>query len=501
MTVGCGGAEAAIGCRRVDRIRTFVRYLSTRDPGKPPATFSFEEVLLGGLAADGGLYVPTRLPLLDTAILAGLAGLPYADLAARIVGLFAGETFAAGELHDLATAAYRGFSHQAVAPLVQLDERLWLLELFHGPTLAFKDLALQLLGRLFDVLLARRGEHATIVGATSGDTGSAALAACAGCAALDVFILYPQGRISEVQRRQMTTVEGANVHAIAIQGTFDDCQDLVKALFADRALAAELNLSAVNSINWARIAAQTVYYLAAGLALGAPARALSFAVPTGNFGNVYAAHVARAMGLPVARLVIATNRNDSLARYFTTGHMEIAAVEPSLSPSMDIQVASNFERLLFELKGSDGAATAAAIAHLRKTGALPEDAAEWHAVRRLFSARRIDDEGTIESIARTYARSGILIDPHTAVAVAAAEAALRQTGAEEDGAVPMVALASAHPAKFPEAVARATGVRPALPPALGDLLERRERVVALPNDLGTVKDFIRAQAQRTRAAA
>jgi threonine synthase len=501
MTAGCGGAAAAIGCGGVDRIRTFVRYLSTRDPGKPPATFSFEEVLLGGLAADGGLYVPARLPQLDTAGLAGLAGLAYADLAARIVGLFAGETFAAGELSDLAAAAYRGFSHRAVAPLVQIDERMWLLELFHGPTLAFKDLALQLLGRLFDAVLARRGEQATIVGATSGDTGSAALAACAGCAALDVFILYPHGRISEVQRRQMTTLAGANVHAIAIEGTFDDCQDLVKALFADRALAAELNLSAVNSINWARIAAQTVYYLAAGLALGAPARKVSFAVPTGNFGNVYAAHFARAMGLPVARLIVATNRNDILARYLATGRMEIAAVEPSLSPSMDIQVASNFERLLFALKGGDGAATAAAIAHLRRTGALPENAAEWRAARRLFSASRSDDAETLATIARTYARSGLVIDPHTAVAVAAAEAALRQPGAEEDGAVPMVALASAHPAKFPEAVARATGVRPALPPALGDLLERRERILVLPNDLGMLKTFIRAQAQRTRSAA
>jgi threonine synthase len=477
-----------------------VHYLSTRDSGKPPALFSFEEALIGGLAADGGLYVPQRLPLLDAADLAALAGLSYADLAARIVGLFAGETFAAQELRSLAAAAYRDFRHQAVAPLVQLDRRLWLLELFHGPTLAFKDLALQLLGRLFDAVLARRGEHVTIVGATSGDTGSAALAACAACKAIDIFVLYPHNRISEVQRRQMTTIAGAHAHAIAIEGTFDDCQDLVKALFADRALAAELNLAAVNSINWARIAAQTVYYVAAALALGGPGRALSFAVPTGNFGNAYAAHIARNMGVPVARLVVATNRNDVLTRYFATGRMAIAAVEASLSPSMDIQVASNFERLLFELKGGDGAAVAAAMAALRKTGALPENAAEWRAARRLFSAYRVDDEATLDSIARTYARSGILIDPHTAVAVAAAEAALRQPGAEDDGA-PMVALACAHPAKFPDTVARATGVRPALPAALGDLAERRERFIVLPNDIGSVKGFIRARARRTRAAA
>jgi threonine synthase len=475
-----------------------VRYVSTRDPGQPPVTFSFEEVLLAGLAADGGLYVPQRLPRLD---MAGLAGLAYADLAARIIGLFAGAAFTPGELGEFAATAYRGFRHQAVAPLIQLGEQLWLLELFHGPTLAFKDLALQLLGQLFDAVLARRREHVTIVGATSGDTGSAALAACAGRAAVDVFILYPHERISEVQRRQMTTVAGEGAQAIAIEGTFDDCQDLVKALFADRSFARDLNLSAVNSINWARIAAQTVYYIAAGLALGAPARPLSFTVPTGNFGNVYAAHIARRMGLPVAHLVLATNRNDILTRYFTTGHMAIAAVAASLSPSMDIQVASNFERLLFELKGGDGAAVATAIAHLRRTGALPEDVSEWHAARRLFAAYRIDDDGILQSIARTYARAGVLIDPHTAVAVAAAEAALRRQRAQNAGTVPMVALACAHPAKFPDAVARATGIRPALPPALGDLLERRERVARLPNDLDKVKDFIRAQARRTRMAA
>ena len=351
-----------------------MRYLSTRDAGPAPATHTFEEVLLAGLADDGGLFVPETLPKLSAAQLAGLAGRPYAELAAEIVALFAGETFAGEELSRLTGAAYGTFRHAAVAPLVQLDERLWLLELFHGPTLAFKDLALQLVGRLFDAALARRGEQVTIIGATSGDTGSAALAACRDRAALDIFMLYPHGRISEVQRRQMTTVDAANAHALAIEGTFDDCQDIVKALFADRGLRQELNLSAVNSINFARVAAQIVYYISAGLALGAASgRAVSFSVPTGNFGNVYAGHLARAMGLPIERLVIGTNANDILARYVATGEMTIGPVAASLSPSMDIQVASNFERLLFDLKGRNGAAVAEAVQAFRRDRALPKD--------------------------------------------------------------------------------------------------------------------------------
>src|ERR1700722_4143916 len=338
-----------------------MRYLSTRDPRPKPATHSFEDVLLAGLAEDGGLYVPEALPALD---FGALIGLSYADLAAKIVGLFAEGSFTSGELRNHCEAAYAEFGHEAVTPLVQLDERLWLLELFHGPTLAFKDLALQLLGQLFDAALARRGERVTIVGATSGDTGSAALDACRDRAAIDIFFLYPHGRISEVQRRQMTTVDAANAHAIAIEGTFDDCQVLVKALFADAVLRRDLSLSAMNSINFPRVAAQIVYYVAAGLALGAPGRAVSFAVPTGNFGNVYAAHLARAMGLPIERLVLATNANDILAPYLASGDMTITEVSPSLSPSMDIQVASNFERLLFELKGRNGAAVTQAIAAL-----------------------------------------------------------------------------------------------------------------------------------------
>ena len=428
-----------------------MRYLSTRDARPQPATAGFEAVLLAGLAEDGGLYVPQSLPTLDAAALCGLAGLSYAELAARIVALFAGEAFTAAELRALTEAAYGTFRHAAVAPLVQLDEQLWLLELFHGPTLAFKDLALQLLGRLFDAVLARRREQVTIIGATSGDTGSAALAACRDRAALDIFMLYPHGRISEVQRRQMTTVEAPNAFAIAIEGNFDDCQDIVKALFADAKLRGELNLSAVNSINFARIAAQIVYYISAGLALGAPSRAASFSVPTGNFGNVYAGHLARAIGLPI-------------------------------------------ERLLFELKGRNGGAVAAAVQRFRQGGALPADEQAWRRARDLFSAHRVDDTQTLDTIADTYRRSGHLIDPHSAVAVAAARAEI----ARDDSATPMVALATAHPAKFPDAVARATGIRPPTPPALGEVMERRERITILPNDAGAVARFLRAHARRAR---
>jgi threonine synthase len=474
-----------------------LQYLSTRNPHPHPRTRSFDEVLLAGLAEDGGLYVPASLPTLDGNVLRAHAGLPYAALAAQIIRLFTGPVFAEDELRRLAERAYGSFRHAAVAPLVQLDQRLWLLELFHGPTLAFKDMALQLVGQMFDAALARCHQHVTVIGATSGDTGSAALEACRDRNTVDIFIFYPHGRISEVQRRQMTTVASANAHAIAIEGTFDDCQDLVKALFADAQLCQALNLAAVNSINWARIAAQTVYYFAAAAALGAPHRAVSFSVPTGNFGNVYAGHIARAMGLPIERLVIGTNRNDILARYIATGEMAIASVEPSLSPSMDIQVSSNFERLLFELKERNGAAVADAIAVFRRTGILPRADGEWAAARRLFSAHRVDDALTMRVIADTYARSAILIDPHTAVAVGAALAELE---ADPRGA-PMVALASAHPAKFPDAVERATGVRPGLPAPLADLLERDERVTVLANDLGAVTHYIRAHARRGEGTA
>jgi threonine synthase len=468
-----------------------VTYLSTRDARTPPARLGFEEVLLAGLAPDGGLYVPDAWPHLDAHALRALRGRSYAEIASAVVAPFIGEALPAASLEPLVAAAYRGFDHAAVAPLKQLGPELWLMELFHGPTLAFKDYALQLVGPLFEHVLEKRRRRVTIIGATSGDTGSAAIEACRDRPSIDIFILYPEGRVSEVQRRQMTTVAAENVHAIAIAGSFDDCQDLVKAMFADAPFRRALGLAAVNSINWARIMAQLVYYVAAAVALGAPERPVSFAVPTGNFGNVYAAHVARRMGLPIAELVIGTNRNDILARFINTGAMTIAPVEPSLSPSMDIQVSSNFERLLFELKERDGAAVAASLAEFRRTGSLPASTAEWRAAQALFAACRVDDAATRQSIADTFRATGELLDPHSAIAVAAARAGRRRAD------VPMVALACAHPAKFPEAVAAATGRRPELPARLSDLRERPERRPRLANDLAAVEDYVRAHARPT----
>jgi threonine synthase len=456
-----------------------VRYISTR--GHAPA-LAFDDVLLAGLARDGGLYLPETWPTRSAEEWRRLRGLPYAELATEVMLPFVEGSLTRAELAALAAETYAGFGHPAVAPLVQIDQDLWLMELFHGPTIAFKDYALQLLGRLFDHVLTRRGERLMIVGATSGDTGSAAIEACRDRDAVDIVILFPKGRTSEVQRRQMTTVRSANVHAVAIEGTFDDCQDLVKAMFADARFRDELHLSAVNSINWARVMAQVVYYVAAAVALGAPQRKVSFTVPTGNFGNVFAGHIARRMGLPIERLAIGTNRNDILQRFIASGSMTMGTVEPSLSPSMDIQVSSNFERLLHELKERNGAAVAASMAAFRRTGTLPTTREEWEAARRLFAAHRVDDEGTMREIAATYRATGELLDPHSAVAVAAARA--------EKGN-PMVALACAHPAKFPDAVEKATGIRPALPPSLADLMERKERVTVLPNELASVQRFVR----------
>jgi threonine synthase len=475
-----------------------VRYISTRDPRPFPEPHSFEEILLDGAAHDGGLYVPSDLPTVDVGLLRVWSDLPYPNLAAAIVGMFSGETFSTTELLTLCQTAYKAFRHPKVAPLKQLDERLWLLELFHGPTLAFKDLALQLLGHLFDAVLKRRNEHVTIVAATSGDTGSAAIEACRDREAIDIFVLYPHGRISEVQRRQMTTVEAPNVHAFAVDGSFDDCQDLVKALFADEKLRLDLNLSAMNSINFARIVAQIVYYFCAAMYLRVPNGAVSFAVPTGNFGNVYSGHLARSMGLPVERLVIGTNSNDILARYLASGKMVRATVETSLSPSMDIQVPSNFERLLFELKDHNGAAVAESINSFRSGGSLPHDERAWRTGRQLFSAHRVDDDLTMRTITETYELSKILIDPHTAVGVAAA----REELACDQHAAPMIALACADPSKFPETVRRATGVWPDLPAPLADLMDRHERSNApLPNNLQAVVGVLRGCARRTVCAA
>ena len=468
-----------------------MRYVSTR--GSAPA-LGFEDVLLSGLARDGGLFVPAAWPAMDPDAIRALRGLGYAEIAARIVRPFIdADVLDHAELARLAQETYAGFDHPEVAPLRQIDDDTWLLELFHGPTLAFKDFALQMLGRLFEHVLARRGARITIIGATSGDTGSAAIEACRGRSNLDIFMLHPAGRVSEVQRRQMTTVDAGNVHNIALAGTFDDCQDLVKAMFADHDLRDELGLSAVNSINWARVMGQTAYYFAAAARLGAPDEALTFVVPTGNFGNVYSAYVARQMGLPVHRLVVASNRNDILYRFFAAGDMSITQVEPSLSPSMDVQVSSNFERLMFDLLDRDGAAVEAAMRVFRRDGVLPEARKLSDDARALFAAHRIDDDETLDIIRDVHARSGILVDPHTAVGIGAA----RKT--ERDGHKRVV-LATAHPAKFPDAVEKATGVRPALPPHLADLLERPERAEHIENDVATLRAFVRARAAAGRRA-
>jgi threonine synthase len=466
-----------------------MRYLSTR--GRAPAR-DFAAVLLAGLAEDGGLFVPEAWPRFSPADWRALRGLAYPDLAARVMAPFMGDAIPPAVLERICRDAYAGFAHSAVAPLVQLESGLWVQELFHGPTLAFKDMAMQVLGRLFDHVLTARDARVTIVGATSGDTGSAAIAACAGRARVNIVILHPEGRTSEVQRRQMTTVAAGNVTNIAVAGTFDDCQDLVKALFADTALREELHLSAVNSINWARIAAQVPYYVAAALALGAPERAVAFAVPTGNFGNVLAAWVAARMGLPVARLVVGSNRNDILARFLAANDMSVRAVEPSLSPSMDIQVSSNFERLLFELLDRDATRTAAAVAAFRTGGRMPVPAAAWRRARDRFRGFRLDDAATLAEIRRLEAACGYLADPHTAVGIAAARA-------EPCAGVPTVAMATAHPAKFPDAIAQAVGRRPPLPAALADLYERPEHYARAPNDLAAVKALVRAATQRNVA--
>ncbi len=461
-------------------------YHSTR--GQAPVLV-FDDVLLAGLARDGGLYLPQSWPAMSAADLRGLAGLPYAEVAVRVMRPFLDGTIAEDDFAQLVHDTYGCFDHAAVAPLKQLGRNDWLLELFHGPTLAFKDYALQLLGRLFDHVLSRKGRRVTIVGATSGDTGSAAIEACRDREAVDIVILHPHGRTSEVQRRQMTTVASANVHNIALEGTFDDCQDMVKAMFNDQAFRDELNLSAVNSINWARIMAQIVYYVAAATALGAPGREIAFAVPTGNFGNVYAAFAARRLGLPISQLVVGSNTNDILTRFFETGEMAIGQVVPTLSPSMDIQVSSNFERYLFDLFGEDAGEVRARMGAFRQSGRFSIDAGRMAGVRALFDGYRLDDAGTRQVIRRLYEETGELADPHSAIGIAAGRACRR------DAATPMVALATAHPAKFPAAVESATGVRPGLPPRLADLFDRPERYDVLPNDLEAVKAYVRRAAR------
>jgi threonine synthase len=459
-----------------------VKYLSTRS--RAPQ-LGFNDALLAGLASDGGLYVPEDYP--------SLRDLPVGDYAAMAAAVIA--PYASGPggisrvaLEQMCAEAYATFDHPAVAPLVQIGPDEWLLELFHGPTLAFKDLALQLVGRMFDHVLAERHQRITIVGATSGDTGSAAIDGVKDCANVDIVILYPHGRVSDVQRKQMTTVDAPHVHTVAIDGTFDDCQDLVKAMFNDAPFRDEMALSAVNSMNWARVMTQVAYYVIAADALGG--QPLTFSVPTGNFGNVLSGWIARQMGAPVHTLVIGSNANDILTRFFDTRTMTADTVVPTLSPSMDIQVSSNFERLLWEINGRNGAVTGEQLTSFRATGKLTVDEDGFNRwISPVFRAARFDDEETLAVMGEVYSTTGMLIDPHTAVGLAAGRVR-RHPG------VPVVTLATAHPAKFPDAVERATGVRPALPPALADLFERPERTEHLPNDLLAVQDYVRSVAHR-----
>lgn len=464
-----------------------MQFVSTR--GQAPA-LNFSDAVLAGLAADGGLYVPEVWPALDFAEIAGFTSKPYADVAFAIISRFTGDEIAPAKLKEIIDAAYATFRHPSVTPLVELEPGHFVLELFHGPTLAFKDVAMQFLSRIMDHILAERGLRATIVGATSGDTGSAAIEAFRGRDTTDIFILHPKGRTSEVQRRQMTTVLDANVHNIALEGTFDDCQDAVKAMFNNHGFRDRVRLSGVNSINWGRIVAQIVYYFTAAVSLGAPHRKVSFTVPTGNFGDIFAGYCARQMGLPIDKLVIATNANDILRRTLETGRYDMAGVSPTISPSMDIQISSNFERLLFEAAGRDADAVQRMMAALKQSRGFDLPEAALDAIRQVFSAGTTDEAATRSTIAGTFADSAYLLDPHTAVGAGVAR---RQMHSGR----PMITLATAHPAKFPAAVAEACGIEPALPVWLADLYERPERVTVLDNDQREIEDFIEA---RTRAA-
>ncbi|HET7850767.1 MAG TPA: threonine synthase [Pseudolabrys sp.] len=469
-----------------------MRYVSTR--GEAPA-LEFVDVMLVGLARDGGLYVPEAWPNLDAKSIAGFAGRPYAEVACEVIRPYVGRSVPDADLARMTREAYGAFRHPAVAPLVQLGPGLFVLELFHGPTLAFKDLAMQLVARLMDHALHLRGERTTVVVATSGDTGGAAVEAFRGRSQVDVVVLFPHGRISEVQRRMMTTLGEDNVHALAIEGTFDDCQALLKAMFNHHGFRDRVRLSAVNSINWARIVAQIVYYFTAAVALGAPQRKVAFTVPTGNFGDVFAGYAAARMGLPIERLTVATNVNDILARTFTTGAYEVRDVIATASPSMDIQVSSNFERLLFDAYDRDAGAVRALMASLAQSRRFSIAAAALSKMRELFTAERADEDESAATMRMMKREAGYCADPHTAVALAVAEKETR------DPSVPMVVLSTAHPAKFPDAVEAACGVRPALPDWIGDLAARRERVTVLPADQAAVERFVTSVSRAAREGA
>ncbi len=457
-----------------------MKYISTR--GQAPA-LDFSDVVLTGLASDGGLYVPESFPQFSPAEIAALAGLPYDEVAIRIMHPFVGD-IPGLDFPAMVRETYASFRHRAVAPLKQLEPNLWLLELFHGPTLAFKDFALQLLGRLMEWLLLHRGEQLVVLGATSGDTGSAAIEGLRGRKGVEIVIMHPHGRVSDVQRRQMTTILDHNVHNLALQGTFDDAQAIVKQLFNDAPFRQRIKLGAVNSINWARIMAQIVYYFYAAVALGAPSRAVSFCVPTGNFGDIYAGYVAARMGLPIERLVVATNRNDILARFMQSGTYQAADVHPTISPSMDIQVSSNFERLLFDACDRDANRIHSWMQSFRASGSFTVKPAHLHNIRRLFDGLQISEEATHQTMADYHLATGELLDPHTAIGVKAAKSFMSKPH------VPMVCLATAHPAKFPAAVEAATHQHPALPPAMADLFERPERMHTIANDPEAIKAFI-----------
>ena len=460
-------------------------YISTR--GNAPV-LDFEGATLAGLASDGGLYVPRAWPRFSKDEITALRGLPYAELAAKIMAPFVGDSLSYDRLLELTTTAYGRFSHAAVTPLKQFDEQHWLLELFHGPTLAFKDVALQMLGLFFEEFLGRSTQNLTIVGATSGDTGSAAIDAVAGRAKVDIFMLHPKGRVSDVQRRQMTTVLAPNVYNIAIEGSFDDAQAMVKRMFNDKAMTDRFSIGAVNSINWARLMAQVVYYFAAALQLGAPDREVAFSVPTGNFGDVFAGYVAAQMGLPIAKLIVATNVNDILHRALADGDYSAGTVTPTAAPSMDIQVSSNFERLLFDLNGRDGVAMAEQMAGFEATKAMTLTNAQREGAAALFTSARADADDMAQAIRWGWEAAGELIDPHTAIGIHAA----RASGI--DKSIPIVTLATAHPAKFPEAVERCTGHRPGLPERVGDLFERDERYDELAGEYDAVAAYVAERA-------
>ena len=458
-----------------------MQYISTR--GSAPV-LNFEQAMMTGLARDGGLYVPAEIPQMSAGDIKSLRGLSYEEVAFRVMRPFIGDAFTDTEFQDIIARAYAGFGHAARAPLVQLTPNHFLLELFHGPTLAFKDFAMQLIGQLFQASLARSGNRVTIVGATSGDTGSAAIEAFKGLDAVDVFILYPHGRVSDVQRRQMSTPSESNVHALAMDGHFDDCQARLKDMFNDLEFRDGVRLAGVNSINWARVLAQVVYYFTSAVSLGAPDRAISFTVPTGNFGDIFAGYIAKRMGLQIDQLVVATNQNDILHRCLSTGAYQVDQVIPSISPSMDIQVSSNFERALFDAYGRDGAAVTRLMDDLKTTGGIHLDQGILDQLRRDFTSGRASEGETSQTIAETWQNSAELLCPHSAIGVKVANEQIH-------AASPMVTLATAHPAKFPDAVKAATGIHPPLPDRMADLFDRDERITRVPNDLAALKAHIK----------